>query len=147
MKRTFLATFLSIIFAMVAVACHSSDEKEIGYTELPVQAQQFVKQYFPSATYTYVEKDNGKWEYEATLSDGTKIDFNNKGEWKSVDCKFSALPSGIIPDVIAADIAQRYPSQQPYKIEKEIGGYEIDIPGYDLYYSSAGKFIRAEIDR
>ena len=149
MKRTFLATFLSIIFAMVAVACHSSDEKEIGYTELPVQAQQFVKQYFPSATYTYVEKekDNGKWEYEATLSDGTKIDFNNKGEWKSVDCKFSALPSGIIPDVIVADIAQRYPLQQPYKIEKEIGGYEIDIPGYDLYYSSTGKFIRVEFDR
>ena len=149
MKRTFLATVLSIVFAMVAVACHSSDEKEIGYTELPVLAQQFVKQYFPSATYTYVEKekDNGKWEYEATLSDGTKIDFNNKGEWKSVDCKFSALPSGIIPDVIVADIAQRYPSQQPYKIEKEIGGYEIDIPGIDLYYSNNGKFIRAEIDR
>ncbi len=149
MKRTFLATVLSIVFALVAVACHSSDEKEIGYTELPVQAQQFVKQYFPSATYTYVEKEknNGKWEYEATLSDGTKIDFNNKGEWKSVDCKFSALPSGIIPDVIAADIAKRYPSQQPYKIEKEIGGYEIDILGFDLYYSTAGKFIRAEIDR
>ena len=81
MKRTFLATFLSIIFAMVAVACHSSDEKEIGYTELPVQAQQFVKQYFPSATYTYVEKekDNGKWEYEATLSDGTKNRFQQQG--------------------------------------------------------------------
>ena len=149
MKRTFLATVLSIVFALVAVACHSSDEKEIGYTELPVQAQQFVKQYFPSATYTYVEKEknNGKWEYEATLSDGTKIDFNYKGEWKSVDCKFSALPSGIIPDVIAADIAKRYPSQQSYKIEKEIGGYEIDILGFDLYYSTAGKFIRAEIDR
>ena len=40
MKRTFLATFLSIVFAMVAVACHSSDEKEIGYAELPVQAQE-----------------------------------------------------------------------------------------------------------
>lgn len=149
MKRTFLATVLSIVFALVAVAFHSSDEKEIGYTELPVQAQQFVQQYFSSAAYTYVEKekDNGKWEYEATLSDGTKIDFNNKGEWKSVDCKFSALPSGIILDVIAADIAKRYPSQQPYKIEKEIGGYEIDILGFDLYYSNAGKFIRAEIDR
>ena len=120
MKRTFLATVLSIVFAMVAVACHSSDEKEIGYAELPVQAQQFVKQYFPSATYSHVEKekDHGKWEYEVLLSDGTKIDFNNKGEWKSVDCKYSTLPAGIIPDAIAADIAQRYPSQQPYKIEK-----------------------------
>ena len=61
MKRTFLATFLSIVFALVAVACHGSDEKEIGYTELPAQAQQFVKQYFPTATYSRVEKekDNG----------------------------------------------------------------------------------------
>lgn len=149
MKRTFLATVLSIVFAMIAVACHSSDEKEIGYTKLPIQAQQFVKQYFPSATYSHVEKekDNGKWEYEVTLNDGTKIDFNNKGEWQSVDCKFSTLPAGIIPDAIVADIAQRYPSVQPYKIEKEIGGYEVDISGYDLYYSSNGKFIRAEIDR
>ena len=149
MKRTFLATVLSIVFAMVAVACHSSDEKEIGYAELPVQAQQFVKQYFPSANYSHVEKekDHGKWEYEVLLSDGTKIDFNNKGEWKSVDCKYSTLPAGIIPDAIAADIAQRYPSQQPYKIEKETGGYEIDIPGFDLYYSNNGKFNRAEIDR
>lgn len=104
---------------------------------------------FPSATYSHVEKekDHGKWEYEVLLSDGTKIDFNNKGEWKSVDCKYSTLPAGIIPDAIVADIAQRYPSQQPYKIEKETGGYEIDIPGFDLYYSSNGKFIRAEIDR
>jgi hypothetical protein len=38
MKRTFLATVLSLVFALVAVACHS-DEKVIGYTELPVQAQ------------------------------------------------------------------------------------------------------------
>lgn len=85
MKRTFLATVLSIVFAMVAVACHSSDEKEIGYAELPVQAQQFVKQYFPSATYSHVEKekDHGKWEYEVLLSDGTKIDFNNKENGKA----------------------------------------------------------------
>ena len=71
MKRTFLATVLSIVFAMVAVACHSSDEKEIGYAELPVQAQQFVKQYFPSATYSHVEKekDHGKWEYEVLLTE------------------------------------------------------------------------------
>ena len=93
------------------------------------------------------DKDGGTTEYEAWLSDGAELEFDEQGEWKSVDCKFSALPSGIIPDVIAADIAKRYPSQQPYKIEKEMGGYEIDIPGYDLYYSSAGKFIRAEIDR
>lgn len=57
------------------------------------------------------------------------------------------LPIGIIPFVIAEDIAKKYPDLKPYKIEKEVGGYEIDIPGYDLYYSYNGMFIRAEIDK
>ena len=48
---------------------------------------------------------------------------------------------------IAEDIAKKYPDLKPYKIEKEVGGYEIDIPGYDLYYSNNGIFIRAEIDK
>lgn len=53
---------------------------------------------------------------------------------------------GIIPANIAADIAKRYPNLKPYKIEKELGGYEIDIPGYELYYNKAGVFIRVEAD-
>lgn len=69
-----------------------------------------------------------------------------KGEWTSVDCKFSVMPDGIIPANIAADIAKRYPNQKPYKIEKELGGYEIDISGYELYYNKAGVFIRFEQD-
>ena len=63
------------------------------------------------------------------------------------DATYSTLPAGIIPAAILADIAKRYPDLKPYKVEKEIGGYEIDIPGFDLYYSYNGEFIRAEIDR
>lgn len=58
-----------------------------------------------------------------------------------------ASKRGIIPTVIAEDIAKKYPDLKPYKIEKEVGGYEIDIPGYDLYYRYNGMFIRAEIDK
>lgn len=75
------------------------------------------------------------------------MEFNEKGEWTSVECKYSEIPVGIIPTVIAEDIAKKYPNLKPYKIEKEVGGYEIDIPGYDLYYSYDGMFIRAEIDK
>ena len=104
---------------------------------------------FADATYSRVEKekDNGFWEYEVWLSDGSQVEFNEKGEWTSVECKYSEMPVGIIPTVIAEDIAKRYPDLKPYKIEKEVGGYEIDIPGYDLYYSYNGMFIRAEIDK
>ena len=114
-----------------------------------MSAQLFVKQYFADATYSRVEKekDDGFWEYEVLLSDGSKVEFNEKGEWTSVECKYSEIPVGIIPTVIAEDIAKKYPDLKPYKIEKEVGGYEIDIPDYDLYYRYNGMFIRAEIDK
>ena len=148
MKRTFITTFFAMLLALITVSCHS-DDNEIGYADLPTTAQLFVKQYFADATYSRVEKekDNGSWEYEVLLSDGSKVEFNEKGEWTSVECKYSEMPVGIIPTVIAEDIAKRYPDLKPYKIEKEVGGYEIDIPGYDLYYSYNGMFIRAEIDK
>lgn len=63
-----------------------------------------------------------------------------------MDCKFSALPNGILPEAIATDIATRYPDAVPYKVEKQPGGYEIDIPGWELYYNNQGTFIRAERD-
>ena len=142
MKRPFITTLFAMLLVLFTVSC-SSEDKEFDNVALPIPAQLFVKQYFADATYSRVEKekDDGFWEYEVLLSDGSKVEFNEKGEWTSVECKYSEIP------VIAEDIAKKYPGLKPYKIEKEVGGYEIDIPGYDLYYSYAGMFIRAEIDK
>mgnify|MGYP001033934110 FL=1 len=148
MKRPFITTLFAMLLVLFTVSC-SSEDKEFDYAALPMSAQLFVKQYFADASYSRVEKekDNGFWEYEVLLSDGSKVEFNEKGEWTSVECKYSEIPVGIIPTVIAEDIAKKYPDLKPYKIEKEVGGYEIDIPGYDLYYGNNGIFIRAEIDK
>lgn len=92
-----------------------------------MSAQQFVKQYFAGASYSRVEKekDDGFWEYEVWLSDGSQVEFDEKGEWKSVDCKYSVLPIGIIPFVIAEDIAKKYPDLKPYKIEKRLADMKL----------------------
>ena len=148
MKRTFITAFFAMLLVLFTVSC-SSEDKEFDNVVLPIPAQLFVKQYFADATYSRVEKekDDGFWEYEVLLSDGSQVEFNEKGEWTSVECKYSEIPVGIIPTGIAEDIVKKYPDLKPYKIEKEVGGYEIDIPGYDLYYSYNGMFIRAEIDK
>ena len=148
MKRTFITAFFAMLLVVFSVSC-SSEDKEFDNVVLPIPAQLFVKQYFADATYSRVEKekDDGFWEYEVLLSDGSQVEFNEKGEWTSVECKYSEIPVGIIPTGIAEDIVKKYPDLKPYKIEKEVGGYEIDIPGYDLYYSYNGMFIRAEIDK
>lgn len=148
MKRPFITTLFAMLLVLFTVSC-SSEDKEFDNVALPIPAQLFVKQYFADATYSRVEKekDDGFWEYEVWLSDGSQVEFDEKGEWTSVECKYSEMPVGIIPTGIAEDIVKKYPDLKPYKIEKEVGGYEIDIPGYDLYYRYNGMFIRAEIDK
>ena len=147
MRQTIIKSLLLLSMILTAASC-DKDEKEIGYNALPAKAQQFIAQYFPMAecTRAVCDRDSGTTEYEAWLSDGTELDFDKQGEWTSVDCKFSALPSGILPEVIATDIAARYPESPAYKVEKQPGGYEIDIPGWELYYNYQGTFIRAERD-
>ncbi|RGJ89521.1 PepSY-like domain-containing protein [Phocaeicola vulgatus] len=147
MRQTIIKSLLLLSVILTAASC-DKDEKEIGYNALPAKAQQFIAQYFPMAecTRAVCDRDSGTTEYEAWLSDGTELDFDKQGEWTSVDCKFSALPSGILPEVIATDIAARYPESPAYKVEKQPGGYEIDIPGWELYYNYQGTFIRAERD-
>lgn len=80
------------------------------------------------------------------LNDGTEIEFCTKGVWISVDCQFTTMPAGILPEAIMTDIANRYPNAVVHKAEKQLGGYEIDINGWELYYDKQGVFIRAVMD-
>ena len=72
---------LIALLVLFTVSC-SSEDKEFDNVALPMSAQQFVKQYFADASYSRVEKekDNGFWEYEVLLSDGSKVEFNEKAD-------------------------------------------------------------------
>lgn len=114
MKQVFVKPLLLLLVILAAASC-DKDEKEIGYDALPQKARQFIAQYFPGVKCTRAvrDKDDGTTEYEAWLSDGTELDFDGQGDWTSVDCMFSALPNGILPEAIATDIATRYPDAVP----------------------------------
>ena len=119
MRQVIVKSLLLLSVILTAASC-DKDEKEIGYDALPQKAQQFIAQYFPMAECTRIvrDKDDGTTEYEAWLSDGTELDFDKQGDWTSVDCKFSALPEGILPEAIATDIATRYPESIPRSEER-----------------------------
>lgn len=93
MKQVFIKPLLLLLVILAGASC-DKDEKEIGYDALPQKARQFIAQYFPGAECTRAvrDKDDGTTEYEAWLSDGAELEFDEQGEWTSVDCKFSALP-------------------------------------------------------
>ncbi len=119
------------------------DERQIKDTKLPSDARSFISLYFPDLEIIYAEKDfddRGR-SYSVKLSDGTEIEFFESGEWESVDCKFSSVPDEIVPVAILDDIRQRLPQYRITKIEKETGGYELEVSGKTYIYDKNGVFV------
>lgn len=145
-------TYLAVLAAMVSgllILTGCDDEVRISYGKLPSQAQAFIETFFPAESCVRAEreKDDGRKEYKAELSNGTEIEFDASGEWIEVDCKFSALPGGVLPEAVSAHIAEHYPQCVPYKVERQAGGYEVSVSGsLELIYSADGTFVRERRD-
>ena len=111
---------------------------------VPDAVNTFVKQYFPNATIVGVELDNdhGGMEYDIYLSDGTEIDFDANNQWDKVDCHTKAVPAALIPQAIAAHVKSNYQNMAITKIDKDYGGYEIELAnGLDLKFDNSGRFL------
>lgn len=147
MRRITNPAVLTAFFSLLLGLSSCDDEERISYGRLPAAARAFIETYFPAESCVYAERDrdDGRREYEVRLSNGSEIKFDAQGQWFEVDCKFSLLPAGIVPDIIAADIAVRYPGAGMYKVERAMGGYEVSIgSGLELIYSANGTFVRED---
>lgn len=49
--------------------------------------------------------------YEVKLADGTKIDFDARGEWTDVERPGGVVPDGLIPQPILKFVAANYPGR------------------------------------
>lgn len=141
MKKFMLSLLVAVFFAPVALR---ADDMPIPVDQLPQAAKTFVQQFFADKTIVSAEVEMkliGK-EYEARLSDGTKITFNGEGVWDKVDCKYQAVPAELVPQVLAAYVQANYPGTMIVKIDKELYGYELEISnGLDLKFSPDGKLL------
>ena len=140
-NKFFLVALLCML--LQSVTC-LADDKIIPVDQLPATAKTFVKKYFPQATIEYATKDTEFMgtTYEVRLSDGTEVDFDKKGNWDNVDCKTKAVPASLVPAAIAQYVKAHYPNTVIVKIDKERGGYEIELSNdLDLKFNSKGKLI------
>lgn len=126
MKKLVLT--LSVFFAAIGVACADVD-RPIEVDKLPDAAQKFLKQYFPDANVSLAKVDVELVykEYDVLLTDGTRVDFNNSGEWIGVDCKFATVPEGIVPRQIVDYVAKNYPNANILRIERDRHTYEVSL--------------------
>lgn len=138
------AFVLLMLFGVQAIA----QEKAINQNQLPGNAQAFISEYFNDVKVTNVIKDSGiiKTEYEVYLSDGSKLEFDGKGNWKEVKSKGKSLSgAAFIPQSIRDYAAKNFPSYQIKKIEKGSRKYEVKLSnGLELEFDLNGNFLRID---
>lgn len=144
MKKTFKILSLllvAVLSSTMLLSCDDKDDDTISVTSLPEQARAFISQYFPSATVMYAQKDNT--DFEVTLSDGTKIEFNSAGEWTDVDAASGkTIPNGFYPADIDIYIGLNYDGAGINGISKEPRGYDVElVSGLELIFNQEGSFI------
>ena len=60
---------------------------------MPQPAQQFIKQHFADSKVALakMESDFFYKSYEVIVTNGDKVEFDNKGNWEEVNCKYSSV--------------------------------------------------------
>lgn len=145
MKKVMIL-FLSLFLVQALVK--ADNDKPIEFNQLPQSSQQFVKKYFASKAIALIKMDSDFFDrsYEVIFSNGDKVDFDKKGNWKDVDCRYSELPEIIVPIQIRNYVAKNYPGVKILKVEKEDRGkLEVGLSNnLDLTFDS--KFNLVDID-
>ena len=113
---------LSIVLAAVAAVVFSltgCDEMKIKESRLPETARTFIRENFSHTNVLTAEKEkeDGSVQYNVRLADGTEIEFDADGNWKSIDCEFSILPEAALLPTISEYIETKYPGAKAYKIK------------------------------
>ena len=125
MKRI-IALILSLsVFALSA----KSDDKPIDYEQLPAAARAFIQSDFPALSISFITRDADLLDttYDVHFTNGLKLEFNSKGEWKEISNATALIDTKYIPKEILASIASRWPDAGIKKIERYRQGYEIEL--------------------
>ena len=124
MKRMML--ILACVFTIVTNA-NADNYRPINVSQLPEKAQTLLTTYFPEAKVSLARKefDVTELSYDVIFTNGSKVEFDRKGEWTEVDCLTQPLPAGIVPATIEKVIKEQYPDAKATKIERD--RREIDV--------------------
>ena len=126
--KKILAIFLAT-FTLGISTLYADNDRLISKEQLPLVSQQFVNKHFAGHKTSYVklERDFFERSYKVVFTDGTKLEFARNGEWKEIDCRYSEVPSAIIPQQIRNYVSQSYPNEKILQIDRNRKDYEVHL--------------------
>ena len=139
MKRIFRILMIAIC-CMVScnMAANAGNDKPISVNALPAKAQTLLNNHFNSQKVMLATIESGvvSRSYDVVLQNGTKLEFDKKGNLTEIDCKQGIVPVELIPQAITNYLKDNYAGQSVKKIEINKNEYEVELTnGLDLTFN------------
>ncbi|MDE7377827.1 MAG: PepSY-like domain-containing protein [Paraprevotella sp.] len=144
MKKIVTTLFLVIV---TVASLWAGDVITRNTDQLPAAAKTSISKNFPKAKISYIKIDKSLTgnTYEVILTNGAKVEFNSKGEWKEVDCKKGVVPNAYIPATIRNNLKKEFPGVTVKKIEKKMRRYEVELSnGLDADFDLQGNLLKLD---
>ena len=122
-------------------------DRRIEYSQLPTEAQAFVKRYFADDQVAFVEIDEGivSNEYKVVFDSGHKLEFDGSGNWLEVDCRNEAVPAPLVPKQIASYVESKHPNHKIVELKRERYEWEVKLSnGLELTFDK--KYRLTDVD-
>lgn len=143
MKKIILLMIIAVLTA--STAC-SDDLKTTDVNKLPTKAQQYLKNF--SSPVSLIEIDENLISddtYEVILADGTEVEFNADGEWRSIDCQHMSVPTLFVPKSISDYVSNHFANLKIVKIKIERRGYDVELSNdIELKFDKNGNFVKID---
>lgn len=142
---------LSLLFAIAfafQTAVFADNDKPITIGQLPQPAQQFINKHFNGKSVAIAKIESGIIErsYDVIFTNGDKLEFDRKGNWTDIDCKYSEVPAAAIPAQIVNYVKKNHGGVKILKIERERNRHDVDLSnGWELTFDKNFNII--DIDR
>ena len=131
---------------MIAICCmvscnmvaNAGNNKPISVNALPAKVQTLLSQHFNGQKVMLVTIESGvvSRSYDVVLQNGTKLEFDKKGNLTVIDCKQDIVPAQLIPQAIRNYLKDNYAGQSVKKIEMNKNEYEVElVNGLDLTFN------------
>ena len=135
MRIVMIAIFCMMSFNIVA---NAGNDKPVNVNELPAKAQTLLSKHFKGQKVMLATIESGvvSRSYDVVLRNGTKLEFDKKGNLTEIDCKQGIVPSQLIPQPIKNYLKENYRGEAVRKIELNKKEYEVELTnGIDLTFN------------
>lgn len=144
MLRKIIIMIVMMVGTISVFAAFPFDKYSINRNDLPEAAKEMLDEYFPKAKVSMIKVDRHllkKTDYDVKLTNGTKIEFSNKGKWTNVDCKKKSVPESLVPKAIRNSVAKKYAGEKIVRISRSSLYYTVGLSNdRNLKYDRLGIF-------